>query len=165
MPDTDVTTDRSSDIIADIAARVAKHWRTTAFLQWNASDERTRRNSFSLRYQPDSRHIANFSYRFVRDAVEQVESSFFWSVTRNWGLVGRWAYSLDRSRTVGVFGGFEYNTCCWAVRAVARRFLNDFDGNYNNTVFLQLELKGLAGIGGETGEFLRRNIPGYENEF
>jgi LPS-assembly protein len=63
------------------------------------------------------------------------------------------------------FGGIEYNSCCWGLRVVGRRYLTDTDGEYNSGVFLQLELKGLAGIGRETASFLETNIPGYQNEF
>jgi hypothetical protein len=58
------------------------------------------------------------------------------------------------------------------VRTVARRFLNqdssataEDDTELDNQIFVQLELKGLAGFGRSTTSFLKRSIPGYENEF
>jgi hypothetical protein len=51
------------------------------------------------------------------------------------------------------------------VRAVARRFLTDIDGDYETGVFLQFELKGLAGVGQKTVEFLKEKIPGYQSGF
>jgi hypothetical protein len=35
----------------------------------------------------------------------------------------------------------------------------------DNGIFLQVELKGLAGFGRSTTTFLKRSIPGYRNEF
>ena len=64
-----------------------------------------------------------------------------------------------------MFAGIEYEDCCWGVRAVARRFLTDIDGEFENGFFLQMELKGLAGIGKKTVEFLKQQVPGYQSEF
>ena len=127
-------------------------------------DSRTDKNTLSLRYKPDDRRVANLSYRFVRDEVEATDISAAWPLTHNWRAVGRWNYSLEAERTLGVFGGFEYESCCWGLSLVARRYLTNTEGEYNNGVFMQFELKGLAGVGNAT-EFLRKSIPGYHNDF
>jgi len=64
-----------------------------------------------------------------------------------------------------LFGGIEYESCCWGVRAVARRFLTNIDGDFETGIFLQMELKGLAGIGKKTVDFLKQQIPGYQRGF
>ena len=79
--------------------------------------------------------------------------------------MGRWTYAPPESRTLDLFGGLEYNSCCFAFRAVARRFLTNTTGDYNNGLFFQVELKGLAGIGQQTEEFLQENIPGFQGGF
>ena len=48
---------------------------------------------------------------------------------------------------------------------VFRRYLRNSEGDFDNGVFLQLELKGLAGIGRRTAAFLKRSIPGFQNTF
>ena len=79
--------------------------------------------------------------------------------------MGRWNYAIPERRSLEIFGGVEYESCCWGVRAVARRFLSNIDGEFDTGVFLQMELKGLAGIGKKTVEFLKQQIPGYRSEF
>ena len=64
-----------------------------------------------------------------------------------------------------MFAGIEYESCCWGVRFVARRFLTNLKGDYQNGFFLQLQLKGLAGLGQKTVDFLAQSIPGYKREF
>ena len=83
----------------------------------------------------------------------------------NWGIVGRWNYAIPQSRTLEAFGGIEYDSCCWAARAVVRRYLRNNDGDFDNAVYLQLELKGLAGVGKIGRRLLRKSIPGYRNTF
>jgi len=43
--------------------------------------------------------------------------------------------------------------------------LSNSRGEHTNGIFFQLQLKGLAGVGRGTSEFLKKNIPGYKNEF
>jgi LPS-assembly protein len=88
-----------------------------------------------------------------------------WPVTHQWNIVGRWYYDLPENRTLDVFGGVEYESCCWAFRVVARRFITSAEADYNTGIFFQFELKGLAGIGQNTADYLRENIPGYQSGF
>lgn len=172
LSDRDVTlpggtpeTSDSSALVGELAANVAGGWRVVGGMQWDPAESQTDKSTVSLRYQPEPGKVLNLSYRFVRDAVEQTDASLRWPVDENWSVVGRWNYALPAHRTLEAFGGFEYNTCCWAMRAVARRYLNDVNADANTGIFLQLELKGLAGVGRGTGAFLERSIPGYRNRF
>ena len=160
-----IQTDGTSDLVAELSARLFPDWRATAGYQWNTDRSRTERNTVRLRYQPDYQRVFNAEYRFVRGAVEQTDVSFRWPVRRNWGIVGRWNYAIPQSRTLEAFGGIEYDSCCWAARAVVRRYLRNNDGDFDNAVYLQLELKGLAGVGKSAAAFLRKSIPGYRNTF
>jgi LPS-assembly protein len=156
---------RSSDFIAEVAGTISKDWAVKAGIQWNPHDEKTQKHVLGLRYQPDSERVVNLTYRSIAGQLEQVDTSVRWPWSHNLNLVGRMHYSLADHRTLETFGGLEYESCCWAMRAVARRFLSSTNGDYTNGVFLQLELKGLAGIGKEAGAFLKRSIPGYQNDF
>ncbi|VFM96124.1 MAG: LPS-assembly protein [Candidatus Kentron sp. G] len=176
LPDTDdpdleiIDKDNSSEIITEVVAKVAGKWRMMAGLEYSVEDGATAKSNIDLRYKPGSQRVFNIGYRYDRDYDEQASASFRWPLARNWGVVGRWVYALPESRTMEAVAGFEYDSCCWAARAVVQRFFNGTDENgaekdFNNTVFLQLELKGLAGVGRKTGEFLREMVPGYQNEF
>ena len=154
-----------SDIIADINAQVARQWQLSAGLQWDTEEASTRRRAIGLRYQPDRERVINLSYRFRRGIVEQTDVSFRWPIKRNWGVIGRWTYAINNDTTVDAFAGFEYEGCCLAVRAIGRRYLVNSNGDFSNGVFLQLQLKGLGGLGAETAAFLKTSIPGYEPLF
>lgn len=161
LPNQPRNNENSSDLVADVLANIYGNWRVGAGVQWDLEDGTTDKNAFSVRWQPDNRRIINASYRYVRETTEQTDLSFRWPLSRNWGAVGRWNYAPADGRTLEAFLGFEYESCCWALRAVGRRYLNDGQGGYNSGVFLQLELKGLAGIATSGADFLERSIPGY----
>ena len=161
LPGRPVDNENTSDMVADVLANIYGSWRVGAGLQWDLDDGTTDKSSFSVRWQPDRRRIVNASYRFVRGTSEQTDFSFRWPLSANWGTVGRWNYAPADDRTLEAFLGFEYESCCWALRAVGRRYLNDSSGGYNTGLFLQLELKGLAGVATSGADFLERSIPGY----
>jgi LPS-assembly protein len=165
LPGDSPNTSPSSDIVADMIGFIADRWRISAGLQWDTQEGRATRRAVSLRYQPDLDRVVNLAYRFREDVVDQTDFSFRWPVHKNWGVVGRWTYAFDEKTTVETFAGFEYESCCWAVRGIARRYLANTRGEFNNAVFFQFELKGLGGLGQQAAAFLRQSIPGYEPEF
>lgn len=165
-------TNSASDIVGEVGLNLDRRWRLLGGMHWDPDRGRTNKQVISMRYQPDNRRVINASYRFLREenftsepSVEQADVSFAWPVSPVLSVVGRWNYALDERTTLESFAGLEYESCCWAIRTVFRRYLTGEDGNHDNAVFVQLELKGLAGIGNRAIDFLERNIPGYENRF
>jgi LPS-assembly protein len=127
-------------------------------------------------YRPAPGKVINVGYRDLKPdpyqtgleqiyRVEQTDISFRWPVRADLSIVGKWNYAIEQDRSLDLFAGFEFNSCCWGLRMVGRRFLSNIDGEFESGVFLQFELKGLAGIGEKTVDFLTRSIPGYESEF
>ena len=166
----------TSDFVTEVDARLARDWRLRAGLQYDTGDGRIDGNALQVRYQPDRRSIFDAAYRFGRDGeraagVEQVDLSFVWPFEAGWRAVGRWSFALgEADRTLETLGGLTYESCCFAFRLMARRFLShdeptDDDGRYSDGVYLQFEIKGLTGTGYRPGALLVRRIPGYENDF
>ena len=167
LPGRPVETTDSSDIVAQATLQLSDHWTTRYDLQWNPHENFTQLSSLNLRYQPKRDTVFNAAFRRRKDIVdiEQVDFSMRWPVNQNWSVVGRFNYSLQNDRVIESLLGFEYNSCCWATRIIGRRFLRNTEGDFDNAIFFQFELKGLAGFGRKTRDFLQQNIPGYHNEF
>lgn len=165
LPGRAIDTESTSDIVVETAARIAREWSIQATAQWDTGENTTNRGTFTLRYRPNARGIVNVGYRFIRNQVEQTDLSARWPVNRQLSLVGRWSHEVPENRILDAFGGIEYNSCCWAVRAVLRKYLNSDKSDHVTGIYFQLLLKGLGGIGGKTDEFLRTQIPGYRNDF
>jgi LPS-assembly protein len=165
LPDETPQTGSSSDIVADVSATISRRWQLAGAFQWNTNEGRTEVLSTGIRYQPDPKRVVNLSYRFRENVVDQSDFSFRYPITRRWGILGRWSYSFDEDTTVDAFTGVEYESCCFAVRAIARRFLAGSLGQFNTGFFLQLQLKGLGGLGTEAATFVKQSIPGYEPGF
>jgi len=158
--------DPVSEIVAEAYAGITRAWSVGGALQWDPNDNETDKSALRLRYRPAENKIFNFDYRFRRPAdVEQTDMSFRWPLSDNWAVLGRWNYSPPDSQTLEAVAGVEYESCCWGVRLVGRRFISTSEGRYDNTIMLQVELKGLGGLGRGTTSYLKRNIPGYTTEF
>jgi len=107
--------------------------------------------------------VVNAGYRFRRDLLEQVDVSGAWPINDKWRGFARWVYSLQEEKTLDQFLGFEYSSCCWAVRLVTRRFISSRSGDAETSFGLQLELKGLSSVGVDNEAFLREAIRGYSS--
>ena len=77
-------------------------------------------------------------------------------------MVGRWNYSHLQQQPLEALAGLEYQSCCWALRLASRRYLSDSTGDYQNAVYLQLELKNLTSIGDPIEKMLENGILGYQ---
>src|SRR5690606_31811133 len=101
--------------------------------------------------------------RYQRGRMEQVDFSAAWPLSESWRLYGRSQYSLRDRKIIENFAGFEYSSCCWAVRAVARDYVGRRSGKRDRSIYLQLELKGLSNVGLAADAFLERSIRGYSS--
>jgi LPS-assembly protein len=70
-------------------------------------------------------------------------------------VLSRINYSFADNDILEIQGGFEYESCCWAVRTVLRRYLKNRDGDYRDGIFFELNLKGLASVGTRSQDLFR----------
>lgn len=153
-------TSGKSDFIAAISGRLSQHVSTDSNIQMDESKLWIEKVRTGISYQPDTGKVLNLGYRFTRDVLEQVDTSFQWPINGNWHGVARVNYSLKDDKILAGLAGFEYNACCWALRLVMQR-LTTATQTTTTAVFVQLELKGLMGIGNNPLQVLQQSIPGY----
>ena len=112
-------------------------------------------------------------FRSRRDRIEEGEVRLFEQVAPSWSVVGRYYYSFYRDPTalpqvepklLEAIAGVQWDSCCVAVRLVARRYLRNRQGELNDAIQLEIELKGLGSAGPKTEDRLRRAILGYYRE-
>jgi LPS-assembly protein len=163
LPDEPVATRDTSDFIAQVSLSAYKDWNVEAGMQWNPEDTRSERSQIRLQYRPDGKRVLNLAYRAQRDRLEQAEVSGAWPIGKRWNAYARAVYSLRDSQMLERFAGFEYQACCWRIRAVARRSISNREGTQESGFYLQLELTGLASVG-NADAFLEHTIRGYSPE-
>ena len=153
------------------------------YAQSNASSNSTKVNrinraSIGARFQPSRENILNYTYRYQNQdyipgaatsgpgasAVMQNDINGAWKIWGPWRAVGRYTYSAVQSSQIESLAGLEYDSACWAVRAVYHRAMTYSSTQtpfLNTSLFIQLELKGMGSVGSSPLNVLRRNIPNY----
>jgi len=164
LPDQPGPTEKSSDYLAQIRFLLYQNINFDLGHQWGSDGQGTRRSQARLQYRPQSNKILNLAYRFQRDTLEQGDISVSWPLTKSWNFVGRYNYSFRDRESLEQFYGFEYESCCWGLRMVSRRFLSTRDGTRDTSVGLQLVLKGMSSVGTAADKMLERGILGYSSD-
>jgi len=172
-----------SEFAAELGAQLNPRWRFQSDILYDDDSELVNKGSLSLRYRGQGKALFNASYRYTREDprfiggqeydadIEQADLSAYLPISPRWNLIGRWNQDLTNSRELEVFGGIEYNSCCWRVAIIARHWLDrdddliipEEDLEYDDGIFFQIQLKGLAGTGGAIDSILSDGIYGYES--
>ena len=151
----------SSDIIAQVELSAYKNWNVHLGLQWDPHTDESQKSEVRFQYQPAPDRVVNLAYRFRRDSVEQWDASAAWPLSSRWSGYARMVYSVLDNKTIDRFVGLEYRSCCWSLRLVQRRYLSNRQGRSDDSLQIQLELKGLSSVGESADTFLERAIRGY----
>ena len=181
-------TNRFSNIIGEISARINPHIAVDSGVQWDPESSEISRGKIMLHLTRQPNEILNLGYRYRRnnfyhhlandltvpetaDGIEQTDASFHLPLYEGWSAVGRWQYSWLYHSTQESFLGVEKENCCWRFRLIGRRYVNnmspfandaDYQGTSQTGIFFQVELKGLTGIGEKLDSFFEQNIYGYQ---
>lgn len=150
--------------VADASYAPTDRWNFGASYQWDPKFRNADLASVRARYLLPDEGVFNLSYRFRRDQLEQVDLSFLYPINPSWSIVGREYYSLRNGRTLEGLAGVQWDSCCIAVRFMARRYVHNRAGDMDNTLMLEFELKGLGSAGQDTRRILRRSILGYNRD-
>jgi LPS-assembly protein len=160
IPGVPARTSTSSDILAAINGRITRNVIAEAAVQYDNEFSQSRKLAVGARYQPDVGKVLNVGYRFTRNVLENVDLSAQWPLGSGWSGVGRMNYSLRDGRIAEGLAGVEYNGDCWVLRVVTYNVAVG-TGDSSRSVFVQLELNGVAKVGSNPLEVLRQNISGY----
>lgn len=152
-----------SDLLAALSGQLSDSWFLDSSFQYSTSQAEFKKSNIAARYYGEGGKILNFSYRFSKDSLKQVDVSAQWPFGKaapGWTALARANHSFQDRRLIEGLLGVEYNQGCWEFRLVAHRFVTATQ-QYSTSYQFQLELKGLSKLGINPLETLRQNIPGY----
>ncbi len=163
-----------SDLQLDLTFQPTQSLKINSSLIRNQQTRELDKRNIRLQYKTGAEHIINVSYRFERDILETREISGIWRINPKWSVLARQHQDLLQNRELETVYGIQYDSCCWGLRLVKRRYYSgafpgepggDPSNPYNEILFLELELKGLSSFGQkkQIDSLLRRGILGYSN--
>lgn len=177
QPNSAPITKDTSDLVTELSAKITDNWSTRSALQYDPHAGKTQKATIGFHYRDGSNRLFNATYRSrfegtfdidtngnrISNDIEQTDVSFKWPISKEWSTVGRWNYSEEHNLSLDTFIGLEKDTCCWRLRAIVRRYVNDaFDEEPKEGLFVQFELKGLTSFGDKLDSFLEEGILGYQ---
>jgi LPS-assembly protein len=162
LPGQSIGVGDSSDYIAELRFLVYDNLNFDVGHQW--SDTGTTKSEARLQYRPEGNKILNFAYRFRKGSLEQGDVSWSWPIGQSWNFVGRYNFSLRDNEVLEQFYGLEYESCCWGLRLVGRRYISTRDGTQDSSIGLQLVLKGMMSVGTAADRLLERGVLGYSSD-
>ncbi|WP_444920907.1 LPS-assembly protein LptD [Microbulbifer sp. CnH-101-G] len=174
-----------SELAARLESRPIQSLRIGSELVYDDTEHNVNRGNFSLRYFDDDARIFNLSYYYKRynnvsfineDGIEQdtptrqLNGSAVLPINTHTSIMAGAAYDLSLDRELEYLAGIEYDDCCYRARLVWRRTLdNDLAGvvraedlQYDEGVYLEVQLKGLAGFGATVTQMLTQGIANFD---
>jgi LPS-assembly protein len=115
--------------------------------QWNWDSREIDVWALGMDYRSGNLGRFGLEYRFRRDRLDQFDIRYLWPINERWTVLSRLKYSLDDRDLLEAQAGLEYESCCWGVRLIGRRYLRNRDGDARDAIYLELRLKGLGDFG------------------
>ncbi|MDT8319597.1 MAG: LPS assembly protein LptD [Xanthomonadales bacterium] len=136
-----------SPFLAEFNWNLSSRYSAIAGMQWNWEEDDLDLASLGVNYRGEHGRRIRFEYRFRRNRVDQFDFHAAWPLNERWRLLSRVNYSFADDDLLEIQAGVEYESCCWAIRTVLRRFLRNRDGDFSDGIYFELNLKGLSRIG------------------
>jgi len=173
-----------SELAARLESRPIQSLRIGSEIVYDDTEQNINRGNFSLRYLDEDFRIFNLGYVYQRNddevtladgevtdrSVRQGNASAVLPVNAHASILAGASYDFTFNRELEYLAGVEYDSCCYRARLVWRRSLdNDLadvvapeDLEFDEGVYLELQLKGLAGLGTTVTRMLSQGIANFD---
>ncbi|WP_346838724.1 LPS-assembly protein LptD [Microbulbifer sp. SAOS-129_SWC] len=170
-----------SELAARLESRPLQSLRIGSELIYDDDEGEVNRGNFTLRYLDDELRLFNLGYHYLRqpneedtiqqeDTIKQVDASMVLPIGGGAALMARANYDLTFGRELEYLAGVEYDSCCYRARLAWRRSLDNNladvvppeDLPYDEGIYLEIQLKGLAGLGTTVTRMLSQGIPNFD---
>ena len=169
-----------SMLAAELIWHWFRKWYFSSAIQYDIDNDHVIKSSASLDYRASDKSLFQLNHRYSRAVsgveIQQLGMMGTVPVSAQWQLITSYYRDLTNHRMIDASIGVQYESCCWAVRLIAKRqLLTDLElpvGNFNDyskldtSIGLQFVLKGFgdsAGFG--VTDMLSNGIFSYRRPF
>lgn len=164
MPNEVLYQRNASALVADAQWQINDQWRLASSVIYDPEKDELDVASFGAQHLFGDGGVANFAYRYRRELIDQIDTSVSYPIDETWRVVGRVNHSFRDDSLLEAFAGLQWEGCCMAVRVLGRHYLSDRNGQKDNAIFVELELKGLGSFGRSAEDLLQNGILGYQTD-
>ncbi len=164
------------------AAEAMYHWHRRWYLsggiQYDTDGKQVIQSHLTLDYKGDNKELVQLNHRYANDVsgntIEQIGMFSSVPINQNWQFVASYHRDLTTNRSVEVFGGLQYESCCWAFQISGHRQietdLNQAIGQqqavFDSSIRVNFVLKGLGGKSSyDAQKLLQQGIFGYRRPY
>ena len=176
----DIAEDKSA-LAADMYLRANNKWQFGGNIQYSTELDETSRSQANIDYRHNQDNLFQLNHRYARDvsgeSLEQLSLLSSVRLSRDWQFVGRFTQDLQQKRSLESYAGFQYESCCWAVRLAYHRHINsnldeiDFNNEnrdeFDSGFVIQFVIKGLGSQKSSVGtqDMFNSSIFGYKRPY
>lgn len=150
--------DRSA-LAGELYYQVNNRWQFSHAMQLNDEQNTVTQSQTTVDYTASDSKLVQFSHRYVKEInkskINQLGIKTIWPINHDWTFVGNYYRDIDLNRTIEVFAGLQYESCCWAIRVQAYRQIQAqyvkgsnrvilADENFDTGLSFNFEIKGLG---------------------
>ncbi|MBF0264309.1 MAG: LPS assembly protein LptD [Gammaproteobacteria bacterium] len=164
-------TDKHSATAIELASEFHSHWRTRLSLLYNykakgnSNNKQIGQANFNLQYYHDNNHIINLSYNDDSNETldKTISYSNYWELVPNWLMLSSLKYKSEQKYVSNALLGFEYDSCCYAIRLALEHERDSLTGEIDNSIMFRIMFKGLSSFGNIDATHLSEQIPGAKS--
>ena len=162
----------AGEVIGELGLGLTRAWRVGLTAATDSGFDNLIQTYGQLSYRGPDQRLLNLHYAKHQDDpglpdLEQAGVSFAWPVSPQWRLLGSFVQDLMGESVLLAMAGVEYDSCCWKLRLGARQYVvDDADPTAierDSSFMIQIEFKGLGGLGQEADRVFERDILGYSS--
>lgn len=175
----------SSPIASRVTYALIRNLSLVANYTYDPALGETNNGDFNLHFQPAPEKVIHLGYSYLtngnlitgmsapahQSSLNQASVAYAWPFNEKWGSLAIYSYNLSNSYAMLLFGGLQYDNCCWAVRLLGGRTFQSLEPQtlqpqYNNNVYFQVLLKGLGSASNsDPAMTIQSYLPGLYNVF
>lgn len=155
-------------------------WYLNTALQYDSSNERMVKSNVTLDYIADDKSLIQLNHRYSREVSDyEIAQLGFLGTTPiddQWKLIASYYRDINKHHMIEANLGLQYESCCWAIRVVAKRQINtnlelalddlSQPPTFDNGIAVQFVLKGFGeGAGFSVNDMLSNGIFGYRRPY
>ncbi|MGO2074420.1 MAG: LPS assembly protein LptD, partial [Pseudoalteromonas sp.] len=142
------------------AAQTMVHWHRRWYLsggiQYDTDGRQIIQSNVTLDYKGDNNELVQLNHRYANDVsgntIEQIGLFTSIPLSKEWQFVNSYHRDLEGGRSIEIFSGLQYESCCWAFQITGRRQietdLNQAIGQdqatFDTSIGFNIVLKGLG---------------------
>ncbi|MBE0369170.1 LPS assembly protein LptD [Pseudoalteromonas aurantia] len=155
-----------------------RRWYFSAGIQYDADSKKLIQSHTTLDYRGDNNKLVQLNHRYANSVsgyeIDQVGLFSSLPINDNWQFIASYHRDLNASRSVEVFAGIQYESCCWAIQITGGRHIETDlnqtithdDAQFDTSIGFNFVLNGLGGKSNNAvSQRLQQGIFGYRRPY